>query len=119
MRKPWCLPFVLVVVMLPAEGFLLANSNHPPTPAEFVDLREVSDPQISPDGKQIAFVVTEPADPAQPDKPRDSDVWMVASDGKTPRASMLSATRAKLRRDGLPTAGGSRFFQTAEDRQLR
>lgn len=84
MRKPWCLPFVLVVVMLPAEGFLLANSNHPPTPAEFVDLREVSDPQISPDGKQIAFVVTEPADPAQPDKPRDSDVWMVASDGKTP-----------------------------------
>ena len=76
--------FALVALVLSAEVLLCAKSSHLPTPAEIVDLREVSDPQISPDGKQVAFVVTEPADPEHPDSPRNSDIWMVAADGKTP-----------------------------------
>ena len=54
------------------------------TPEDIVDIREVSDPQISPNGKWVAFVVTEPADPNKPELPRNSDIWVVPSDGSRP-----------------------------------
>ncbi len=84
MRKFGSLFFILVAMMFQPGSIWLAKSSHLPTPADIVDLRLVSDPQISPDGEQVAFVVTEPADPDHPDKPRNSDIWMVAADGKTP-----------------------------------
>ncbi|MGB7623239.1 MAG: hypothetical protein WBN92_12880 [Terriglobia bacterium] len=83
MRRFGSLPFSLLAMLLLPGNMWLAKSSHLPTPADIVDLRLVSDPQISPDGEQVAFVVTEPADPDHPNKPRNSDIWMVAADGKT------------------------------------
>jgi dipeptidyl aminopeptidase/acylaminoacyl peptidase len=51
-------------------------------PEDLLRLRFVSDPQISPDGRRIAFVVTTLS------KDRDeytSNVWIVETDGGTPR----------------------------------
>ena len=53
-------------------------------PEDLVDIRGVSDPQISPDGKRVAFVVSEPAEPGKPDKPRDTNIWVVPADGSEP-----------------------------------
>lgn len=41
-------------------------------------LHRVSDPQISPDGRSIAYVVT---DPIKSDNRTDSDIWVVNADG--------------------------------------
>jgi Tol biopolymer transport system component len=54
------------------------------TPEDLVDIRNASDPRISPDGKRIAFVVTEPGDSNKPDKPRDDNIWMVPVEGSEP-----------------------------------
>jgi dipeptidyl aminopeptidase/acylaminoacyl peptidase len=54
------------------------------TPEDLVDIRSVADPRISPDGKRIAFVVTEPGDSSKPDKARDDNVWIVPVDGSEP-----------------------------------
>jgi len=53
-------------------------------PEDLVDIRGVSDVQISPDGKRVALVVTEPADPKKPQQARDSNIWIVPSDGSEP-----------------------------------
>ena len=91
MKISCCAFFLLVTLMLSAVAFPQAKSGRIPAPSDIVDLREVSDPQISPNGNSVAFVVSEPADPDQPDKPRNRDIWMVATDGKaSPRKYVAS-----------------------------
>lgn len=51
------------------------------TPDDLVDIRIVADPQISPDGKWVAFVVTEPAAPGKREGTGDSNLWIVSTDG--------------------------------------
>jgi dipeptidyl aminopeptidase/acylaminoacyl peptidase len=53
-------------------------------PEDLVDIRALSDIQISADGRRAAFVVAEPADPAKPQKPRDTNIWVVPADGSEP-----------------------------------
>ncbi|MBZ5669899.1 MAG: S9 family peptidase [Acidobacteriia bacterium] len=50
-------------------------------PEDLADIRSLSNIQISADGRRVAFVVTEPADPAKPQKPRDTNIWVVPADG--------------------------------------
>ena len=54
------------------------------TPADVVDVRTISEIQVSADGSRVAFVVTEAADPTKPQKPRDTNIWVVPSDGSQP-----------------------------------
>jgi len=54
------------------------------TPEDVVDIRSVHDANVSPDGKRITFVVTEPGDPSKPDKARDDNIWIVPVDGSEP-----------------------------------
>src|SRR5438309_11093339 len=51
------------------------------TPEAVLSLREPRELQISPDGKQVAFRVREPADPKLPRAPRKINVWIVPTDG--------------------------------------
>jgi dipeptidyl aminopeptidase/acylaminoacyl peptidase len=48
--------------------------------SDLVNLREVSDPQISPDGSLVAYVLTTPV-PAR--QRRNANIWMVATDGRS------------------------------------
>ena len=81
-------------------------------PVETGDLnriREVSDPQLSPDGKWVAYTVST-ADTVE-DK-RDADIWMASWDGG--RSVRLTWTRK--RRAGAPTAAISPFSRPATTR---
>src|SRR3989442_252452 len=51
------------------------------TPEAVLSLREPRELQISPDGKQVAFRVREPADPKLPRAPRKTNIWIVPTDG--------------------------------------
>src|SRR6185369_8075828 len=54
------------------------------TPEDILSIRELSDIQLSPDGKQVAFVITEPA--ASNTQPRTSNIWTMPVDGsESPR----------------------------------
>ncbi len=53
-------------------------SQHPITPSDVYKIKSISDPQVSPDGKWVAYVLSTP-DSAK-DK-SNSDVWMISWDG--------------------------------------
>jgi len=69
-------------VLLGWAGLLAFAQNGGPRPLTLSDLsrfQEVNDPQVSPDGKWIAYTLT--AVDSAADK-RNSDIWMVSWDGK-------------------------------------
>jgi dipeptidyl aminopeptidase/acylaminoacyl peptidase len=54
------------------------------TPEDILSIRELSDIRLSPDGKQVAFVITEPA--VSNTQPRPSNIWTMPVDGsESPR----------------------------------
>lgn len=62
-----------------AMAFTVANGQRPVRPNDVYRLKNVSDPQLSPEGKWIAYVVS------TPDSAKDnynSDLWMTSWDGK-------------------------------------
>ena len=65
-------------------GTALAQKASPITPEDVLSIRELRELQISPDGKQVAFRVREPADPKLPRVPRTTNIWIVSTGGKEP-----------------------------------
>src|SRR5215471_9458923 len=59
-------------------GLALAQSPRGITSEDYLAFEFISDPNISPDGRQVAYVVTR-IDRAQ--NRRNSSIWMVATDG--------------------------------------
>ena len=71
------------------------------TPEDVLSIRELSDVKLSPNGKQIVFVVNEPNNPKSPREPRASNIWIVPADGReVPRALI----------PGLKNAGSPRWL---------
>jgi len=75
--------FVFMLIVLLAMSFLQANAQtRPLTFDDFIKIKRVSDPQPSPDGQWIAFVVT------VMDKETNrgnSDIWIIPATGGEPR----------------------------------
>lgn len=78
---------------LPAQNlkttdlYPIRQQTHTITPEDVLSIRELYEVKLSPNGKQIAFVVNEPNDPKKPREPRTSNIWVVATDGReSPRA---------------------------------
>ncbi len=73
--------------------FLFAGTapaqTHPITPEDVLSIREFRQLQLSPDGKQVAFRVREPADPKLPQAPRATNIWVVSTDGKQPAHPLM------------------------------
>lgn len=67
-----------VIVILALAIFVGAQSKRPMTIDDVMAMRTVSDPQLSPDGRQVAFVVS--TIDLQTNT-RNSDLWMVAVEG--------------------------------------
>jgi dipeptidyl aminopeptidase/acylaminoacyl peptidase len=81
MRTPPVLLRSLTLISLALAG----AASLPARPMEIEDLfrfHRVSDPQISPDGSLVAFVVT---DPLKAENRTDSDIWLVSTAGGEPR----------------------------------
>ena len=98
---PICLERCLKIVMI-SRAFLtiivvlclfapnaLTQTRHLITPEDVLTIRELSDVRLSPDGKVIAFVVSEPNDPSKPRERRASNIWVVPSAGPEPPRPLI------------------------------
>jgi dipeptidyl aminopeptidase/acylaminoacyl peptidase len=75
-----CLPVVAFVLTVAAPRTAGVAARHPLNLDDLQKVRAVSDPQVSPDGNWVAYVVGTVDE--KKDK-RDSDLWMVSWDGAT------------------------------------
>src|SRR3954468_20695047 len=80
----------MLLVFLVSLAFALPAfaAGRPMTVDDLLAVKSVADPQVSPDGTQVVYVVTE-IDRAT-DK-SDSDLWLVALDGGEPKRLTTSA----------------------------
>ena len=91
------------VLLLIGAG-LFAADKRPVTPEDYFLFANVADPQISPDGKLVAYTVTR-VDAEQ--NRRNSEVWLAAIDGLAPPRQLTtagSATSPRWRPDGKALA---------------
>jgi len=83
--------------------FLSALAAAPPfTAAEMMRLQRIADPQLSPDGRSIAYQATRVDTTAWT---RNTDIWVIPAAGGTPRRvtdDAKSDSRPRWSRDGRP-----------------
>src|SRR5262245_8997198 len=91
-RMPRRFVFVLLVfIMMPAVRSM-AQAKRPMTIDDLITTIRVSDPDISPDGKRVIFTKTTTAlDSGR----RNSDIWVVPSDGSAPPKLLIAGDRAE------------------------
>jgi dipeptidyl aminopeptidase/acylaminoacyl peptidase len=65
------------------------RETRPISPEDVLSIREVREIQLSPDGKQVAFRVREPADPKLPRESRNMNLWLISTDGNQPPRQLL------------------------------
>src|SRR5829696_1149041 len=91
---------IITAVFFFFVGVSAQNQRNVITPEDVLSIRELSDVKLSPDGKQIVFVVNEPNNPKSPREPRASNIWVVPSDGRELPRPVIS---------GLKNAGSPRW----------
>ena len=77
-----------VAMLAPAP----ASAARPMTIADLIGTVRVSDPQISPDGRMVAFVRTTTDVPTGK---RNADVWIVAADGSSPPRALITGDKTE------------------------
>lgn len=71
----------LAVLILAGGSTISAQEKKEVSPTDLVNLKQVSDPQISPDGNTVAYVVATPVPAGQH---RNAHIWLVSTDGSAP-----------------------------------
>jgi dipeptidyl aminopeptidase/acylaminoacyl peptidase len=89
-----------------------AVAQRPMTPDDVLKLRQVSDAQISPDGRWVAYVVSE-ADLAE--NGYNADVWLVAAAGGTP-VRLTTSRKADNQPRWSPDGRWIAFLSSREER---
>jgi dipeptidyl aminopeptidase/acylaminoacyl peptidase len=86
LRKAWTIAVGMMLVA--GAGFCQENSGgkKPLTPEAFLQLRSVQDPQFSPDGSKVAFVVYEP----WTNEKRTRHIWIYEKEKNASRQSTYS-----------------------------
>src|SRR5262249_10632047 len=77
------LPFVLTLVLASVALAVAQTGKRPLSLDDLGKLKEVRDPQCAPDGKSVAFLVSQID--VKEDKPGSSHVWMIGADGQNER----------------------------------
>lgn len=90
----WHLSFC-AALLLASRAQVQASPKHAISPEDVVAIRHASDANISPDGKHILFVVTEPADPNTPETSPDDNIWIVPADGSQPARPFISTPKSE------------------------
>jgi dipeptidyl aminopeptidase/acylaminoacyl peptidase len=70
--------FILISLLFTLSTLLLAQSKRPMELEDLFRIKRVSDPQLSPDGKWVAFTITEVD---KPNNKTNSDIWLIPSSG--------------------------------------
>jgi len=78
-------------------ALLAQPAKRPLTLDDIANIREVREPQCSPDGKWVAYAVG--TTDAKEDK-HDSDIWMVSYDGKSELVSTRKISQRRHAEDG-------------------
>jgi Tol biopolymer transport system component len=78
-RAPFVLPALLALAV---PALAPAADKRPIQVDDLFRFQRVSDPQISPDGSQVVYVVSTITDPAN--NKSSSNLWLAAADGKSP-----------------------------------
>jgi dipeptidyl aminopeptidase/acylaminoacyl peptidase len=100
---------VLVALLLLVPAPVLAQAKRPMTVDDLFKLKRVSDPQISPDGKHVVYVV------GVPDLEKNaipSSVWIAATDGKSEPRQLTNAPGKKDRHPRWNPDGKSILFES-------
>jgi dipeptidyl aminopeptidase/acylaminoacyl peptidase len=80
--KPHQLLFWGTVILVASAAVIQAAQSSPPlTPQQLLSVPTISDVQISPDGKDVAFVVSKVPDLARKPKQRTSEIWVIPVEG--------------------------------------
>ena len=88
---------VLMAVALPATDSTAAAGRAPLQPADVFELQWAADPQVSPDGRQVAYVRY------RGDVMKDTyagDLWLVSADGREHRPLVTRASSPRWSPDG-------------------
>src|SRR5690242_21125437 len=78
MKKSTALIALSILALSQVQAADTPTPRRPLTPDDFYNLQDVSDPQVSPDGKWVAYVVR--SNDREADESR-SAIWMVSWDG--------------------------------------
>src|SRR6185369_88986 len=80
-------PTALLLILLLAPALLAQTARRPLKLDDLTSFRDVRDPQVSPDGQSVAYVVA--TVDAKEDK-SNSHIWIVSMDGKSDRQVTFS-----------------------------
>lgn len=107
----------LAVALAALSPLLAQAASHPFTAHDLVMLQRVSDPQLSPDGRTVAFALRQTDYEANKGK---NGIWLVGADGGKPRRlteAAVSASSARWSADGgqlyflAPNKGSSQLWR--------
>jgi dipeptidyl aminopeptidase/acylaminoacyl peptidase len=118
MKRPVNAPLSALLLLLALSSAAAAQSGTQPlTVAEMLKLRRVADPQLSPDGRWVAFQITDPDKAANRNR---TQIYLVSVDGGEPRqltGGAANATTPRWSPDGrrlaYVTGGQIHAFDTA------
>src|SRR5450755_1475403 len=88
-RSPMRCRFVLLALALCLPSTFAAGPKRPLKPEDFASIRDVDEPNLSPDGKSVAYVVGT-VDLAKDKQPRN--LWLAKWDGSENRALTFGET---------------------------
>jgi len=118
MIRASCLAAALLLVAAPVSAQQAppaagrASAPRAMTPDDVIALRAVSDPQISPDGKWVAYVVSVPD---FKENAFDTDIWLVPTAGGTP-LRLLTSKKSDNSPRWSPDGSRIAFLSAREDR---
>ena len=76
-----CIPFVLLILWF-SHSVAVPQQKRPLHPEDLYRFNRVSDPQISPDGKWVAYTVSQPS---LETNSFNTDLWLIPVEGGTPK----------------------------------
>src|SRR5262245_54834272 len=90
MPRPFALVSLLLITLSPVA--MSAQSKRPMTVDDLITTVRVSDPQLSPDGRRVLYTRTTTA---LESGRRNSDIWLVPSDGSAPAKQLIGGERTE------------------------
>src|SRR5947207_13060466 len=92
MSRAFLIPVLLIAVLTIAPLRSNAQAKRAMTIDDLLTAVRVGDPQVSPDGKRVAFTRTTTAlDSGK----RNSDIWVVPSDGSAPARALIAGEKTE------------------------